>query len=200
MAPSGAGVFHQASVKYSSSFCSVIARRLFGRSAGRVRVHLPISTRLHLGEPQDRLSLAYNTFFADLFVPPPSENELTLRFRITQRGEAADSARLTLQLVLKTGEALETGAGEKITLGADRIELGPAELGGRIRHHGWTMKLDPSARLVWPVYPFNPYADGAETNPEWAVGALSVDLHPTSSGDGPGHHKEQQIDFVILVE
>ena len=62
------------------------------------------------------------------------------------------------------------------------------------------MKLDPTARLVWPVYPFNPYADGPETNLEWAVGALSVDLHPTPTGDAPGHHKEQQIDFVIAVE
>jgi len=51
---------------------------------------------------------------------------LGLRFRITQRGEAADSARLTLQVVLKAGEALETGAGKKMTLDADRIELGPA--------------------------------------------------------------------------
>jgi hypothetical protein len=163
-------------------------------------VHLPMSTRLHIGAPQDRLSLAYNTFFADLFVPPPSENELSLRFRITQRGEAADSARLTLQLVLKAGETLETGTGKKFTLGADRIELGPTDLGGSIRHHGWTMKLDPTARLVWPVYPFNPYADGPETNLEWAVGTLSVDLHPTPTGDAPGHHKEQQIDFVISVK
>lgn len=163
-------------------------------------VHLPMSTRLHIGEPQDRLSLAYNTFFADLFVKPPSENDLSLRFRITQRGEAADSARLTLQLVLKAGEALETGAGRKIALGADQIELGPADLGGWIHHHGWTMKLDPTARLLWPVYPFNPYANGPETNLEWAVGALSVDLHPAPAADSRVHHKEQQIDFVISVK
>jgi hypothetical protein len=163
-------------------------------------VHLPMSTRLHIGEPQDRLSLAYNTFFADLFVTPPSENDLSLRFRITQRGEAADSAQLTLQLVLKAGEALETGAGRKITLGADQIELGPADLGGWIHHHGWTMKLDPTARLLWPVYPFNPYANGPETNLEWAVGVLSVDLHPAPAADSPVHHKEQQIDFVISVK
>jgi len=163
-------------------------------------VHMPMSTRLYLGGPQDRLSLAYNTFFADLFVPPPAENELALRFRITQRGEAADSARLTLQLVLKPGEVLETGAGKKIMLGGERLDLEPADLGGWIRHRGWTVKLDPTARLVWPVYPFNPYANGPETNPEWAVGALSVDLHPSPSGDSPVHHKEQQIDFVISVQ
>jgi hypothetical protein len=67
-----------------------------------------------------------------------------------------------------------------------------------IRHHGWFMKVDPEARLVWPVYPFNPYANGPETTLEWAVGALSVDLHPKKA-NGESQHKEQQIDFVITV-
>ena len=161
-------------------------------------VHMPNSTRLQMGDREDRLSLAYNTFFSDLFIPVPTGNELALRFRIGARGELAESAHLTLQLVLKAGELLETGAGQKITLGADRIELGAAELGGLIRHHGWVMKVDPEARLVWPVYPFNPYANGPETTLEWAVGALSVDLHPKKA-NGESQHKEQQIDFVITV-
>ncbi len=162
-------------------------------------VHMPNSTRLQMGEYEDRLSLAYNTFFCDLFVPAPAADELALRFRIGSRGELAESARLTLQLVLKAGETLETGAGKKITLGADRIELTAAELGGSIRHHGWVMKMDPEARLVWPVYPFNPYANGPETSIEWAVGALSVDLHPKKETAASGH-KEQEIDFVITVD
>jgi hypothetical protein len=161
-------------------------------------VHMPNSTRLQMGDREDRLSLAYNTFFSDLFIPVPTGNELALRFRIGARGELAESARLTLQLVLKAGEMLETGAGQKITLGADRIELGAAELGGLIRHHGWVMKVNPEARLVWPVYPFNPYANGPETSLEWAVGALSVDLHPKKE-NGENQHKEQQIDFLITV-
>jgi hypothetical protein len=161
-------------------------------------VHMPNSTKLQMGEHEDRLSLAYNTFFSDLFLPVPTANELALGFRISSRGELAESARLTLQLVLKAGETLETGTGEKIELGTDRIELGPAELGGSIRHHGWTMKVDPSARLVWPVYPFNPYGNTSETSLEWAVGALSVDLHPQKE-TAESVHKEQRIDFAITV-
>jgi len=151
-----------------------------------------------MGDKQDRLSLAYNTFFADLFVPPPTPDELALHFRIGARGVPADNSRLTLQLVLKAGELLETGAGKKITLGADRIELGPAELDGSIRHHGWSMKVDPAARLVWPVYPFNPYGNSSETSLAWAVGAVSVDLAPKKESPA-SMHKEQQIDFVITV-
>jgi len=162
-------------------------------------VNMPISTRLQMSDREDRLSLAYNTFFSDLFVPTPTTNELTLHFRIGARGSPADSARLTLQLALKAGETLETGGGQKIALGADRVELGPAELGGEIHHHGWSMKVDPTAHLVWPVYPFNPYANASETSLTWAVGALSVDIAP-SKASPTSTHKEQQIDFVIKVE
>ena len=34
-------------------------------------VYMPISTRLQMSDQEDRLSLAYNTFFSDLFVPLP---------------------------------------------------------------------------------------------------------------------------------
>lgn len=160
-------------------------------------VHMPISTRLQMSEQQDRLSLAYNTFFSDLYVPTPSDSKLSLRFAITGRGRPAEDSRLTLQLCLKAGEVLETGAGKKITLGAERIELGPAELGGLIRHHGWTLTIDPTARLIWPVYPHNPYANAPETNLERAVGALSAPLRLKYQ---PGHFVrpgEQEISFVL---
>lgn len=163
-------------------------------------VHMPISTRLQMSDERDRLSLAYNTFFSDLYVPTPTERELTLRFVITGRGRPADDPQLTLQLCLKPGETMETGAGRKITLSAERIELQPADLGGWISHRGWKLKLDPAARLVWPVYPHNPYANSPETDINTAVGALSVPLRLKSQ---PGRYirtNEQEIVFVLEVE
>ncbi len=163
-------------------------------------VHMPISTRLQMSDVRDRLSLAYNTFFSDLYVPTPSERELSLRFVITGRGRPADEPRLTLQLVLQAGETLETGAGKKLRLGTDRIELSPAEIGGWISHHGWKLKVDPTARLVWPVYPFNPYTNAAETDIKYAVGALSVPLRLKSQ---PGRYirtNEQEIVFALEVK
>src|SRR5437867_6567239 len=115
--------------------------------------HMPLSSRLDMSEPQDRLSLSYNTFFSDLDVPQPSETAVTLRFSITGKGTPAVDPRLTLQLCLQPGEVLETGAGRKIVIGPERIELSADELGGRLRHHRWQMKVDPTARLIWPVYP-----------------------------------------------
>ncbi len=163
-------------------------------------VHMPVSTRLQMSDERDRLSLAYNTFFSDLYVPAPSERELTLRFVITGRGSPADDPQLTLQLCLKPGEVSETGAGRKFTLGSERIELQPADLGGSISHRGWKLKLDPAARLVWPVYPHNPYSNAPETDINYAVGALSVPLRLKAQ---PGRYirtNEQEIVFALEVE
>ncbi len=163
-------------------------------------VHMPISTRLQMSEGKDRLSLAYNTFFSDLYVSAPSDTELSFRFSIAGKGRPADDARLTLQLCLKAGETLETGSGRKIVLGPDRMELQPSELGGWIRHHGWTLKIDPTARLIWPIYPHNPYTDAPEKSLEHAVGALSVPLRLKAQ---PGRYirpGEQEIAFTLVVQ
>ena len=152
-----------------------------------------------MGQKQDRLSLAYNTFFTEPYVAKPSESALQFRFSITGRGRPADDPRLTLQLCLKHGEILETATGRKIMLGRDRIELSPDDLGGWIRHHGWRLRFDPTARLVWPVYPHHPYADAPEKGLDHAVGALSVPLRLKAV---PGHHVrpgEQEIQFVVEV-
>jgi hypothetical protein len=75
----------------------------------------------------------------------------------------------------------------------------PEDIGGRLSHHGWQMKVDPDARLVWPVYPHDPYANGPEKSLEHAVGALSVPLRLKAK---PGHYMrphEQEIEFVLAV-
>jgi hypothetical protein len=170
----------------------------FEKLPGQI-IHMPLSSRLQMSEQSDRLSLAFNTFFSDLYVPPPSDNELKLSFVIAGKGTPPEEARLTLQLCLKVGESLETASGKNVVLGKENLELAAGEMGEWIRHHGWTLKIDPSARLVWPVFPHNPYADGLETNLEYAVGALSV---PLVLKEQSGHYvrpNEQQIDFSLSV-
>ena len=81
---------------------------------------------------------------------------------------------MTLQLVLKPGQTLETGTGRKIILGKDKIELSDEELGGLIRHNGWTLRLPRGMRLTWPVYPYNPYRAKPETELALAIGTLSI--------------------------
>lgn len=143
------------------------------RSDAGVRT-IPLSSRLRMNDDRDRLGLGYSTFFAELEVPTPSSDRLPLRFAITETGGGRlMDLTLNLQLCLKFGEVLET-ARAKWTLGEEHLELGPDQIGGWIRHHGWTLRVDPSARLTWPVLPFNPYANAPEKELRFAVGALSM--------------------------
>jgi hypothetical protein len=162
--------------------------------------HLPISSRLQMAADTNRLSLAYNTFFADLYVPTPSEKSVSFRFVICGIGRPSEETLLNLQLCLKEGETLETATGRKITLGEERVELSAQDIGAWIRHHGWTLKVDPTAKLTWPVYPFNPYRNKPETSLEQAVGVLSVPIH---GKEIPGHYVrpgEQEISFELKVD
>jgi len=157
---------------------------------GRI-YHMPLDSRLEMSAERDRLSLAYNTFFSDLEIDRPTDRRLSFRFLVTGKGEP-EEAELTLQLCLKAGEALETGAGQRLLLGSQRVVL--ENLGGWIRHHGWTLQADPTARLTWPVYPFNPYADGPEKTLGYAVGALSVPLRFKEA-----RPRKQEISFTLEV-
>jgi hypothetical protein len=160
--------------------------------------YLPQSSRLQMAGAADRLSLAYNSFFSDLFVKPP-ESKLNLRFVITGKGKPPEEAFATLQLVFKAGETLTT-AKKRLVLSADPVHLSPADIGGWIRRHGWTLQVDPNATLDWPVYPFNPYANARETTLDHAVGALSVPLQLRSE---PGRYvipNEQEIKFTLTAQ
>lgn len=95
--------------------------------------------------------------------------------------EAADGKGVNLSLV-KTSEP---------------VDLTPDVIGGSIKSGGWTLHVDAAARLVWPVYPYNPYQSALEKSLDHAVGALSVPLWLKSV---PGHYvrpHEHQIDFVL---
>ena len=154
--------------------------------------HLPISTALKMEPGLDRLSLAYNTFFADLEVPEPSPQQVAFRFVVTEMGRV-EEAQLAIQLVLRPGEVLETGA-TRMVLGLDRVELGPADVAGVIRHRGWSLRVDSPARLVWPVFPYNPYANAPETSLGLAVGVLTVPIRPQ---DVDGRFRKQDVRFVL---
>jgi hypothetical protein len=135
---------------------------------------IPLSSRLRMADDRDRLGLAYSTFFAEAEIPSPSADRLGLKFAITETGGGRmKDAALHLQLCLKAGETLETKAG-KIMLDDKPVELSAEQLGGVIRHRGWTLKVDSAARLNWPVLPFNPYANAPEKELRYAVGVLTV--------------------------
>ena len=161
----------------------------FTEVIGTDSIHLPVSTYFNMSEQSDRLALAYNVFFATIDVPKPSDKQLKFRIATTYKyGDAV--SELNLQLTLKPGQALETGAGQKIILGEDKIEWGDAELGGWIKHNGWIMQIPVGMRLSWPVYPFNPYRDKPETELSRAIGRLSIPLK----------YEDQEFQFEFEVD
>ncbi len=161
--------------------------------------HLPQVSRLRMANEEDRLSLAYDSFFSDLYVPVPRGPEVGLKFRVTPKGRR-EEACLNLQVCLTAGETLETGAGKKFTVGTEKIELGAADLGGWIRHRGWTLKLDPTARFAWPVFPHNPYGNTAERNLRNAVGVVSVPITANRPSGQPYGSGVQEITIAVRVE
>jgi len=161
----------------------------FEEAIGRDSIHMPVSSRLQMSDDTDKLALAYNVFFAVLEVPKPMQKQLNFRFATTYKWGDAIS-QLHLQLMLKAGDTLETGAGRKIILGKEKIELSSDDLSGLIKHNGWTLHLPTGMHLEWPVYPFNPYKDAPETELERAIGVLSLTLH----------QKDEEFRFTLEAE
>jgi hypothetical protein len=146
------------------------------------------------------LGLGYHTFFAEAEVPAPSPDRLAFRFVITETGRGRlQEGQLNLQLCLKAGEVLET-ATTSVTLDSQRIELGPEQIGSWIRHRGWTLRVDPTARLVWPILPFNPYRNAPETELRHAVGVLSVPLRVQPPAHGALNWRRQEIAFTLETQ
>jgi hypothetical protein len=107
--------------------------------------------------------------------------------------------RLNFQVVLKAGETLET-AKTKVVLDEKRIELTPDQIGGSIRHRGWTLIVDPAARLSWPILPFNPYRNAPETELRHAVGVLSVPVRVQPPPPGGLSWRRGEIAFVLEAQ
>jgi hypothetical protein len=147
----------------------------FTEEIGGNVVHMPISSRLQMEDGIDKLSLSYNTFFAQIEVPVTSEQHLDFRILTTYKWGNAKS-QLNLQLVIRPGQILETGSGRKIIPGREQVNLDSNDLGGKISHNGWILHLPDGAQFTWPVYPFNPYRDGPETSLNHAVGIITVPL------------------------
>jgi hypothetical protein len=160
---------------------------------------VPRSSRLRMTDALDRIGMAYRRFFVDLQVPRPEPERMTFQFKITEVGpNQMGDASINLQLVLKPGEVLET-AHRKVMLDRNPIELGPEEIGGWIRHRGWTLKVPPTARLIWPVLPFNPYRAAPETDLRYAVGRLQVPLHVEKRPDWALNWGRQDLEFTLDV-
>jgi hypothetical protein len=140
---------------------------------------LPLSSRLDTSDTGDRLALAYNTFFAELKMHPATKQSIAFDVSVTPRSKTA-SRQIAFQLYLQPGQFLETQAGTSVLLGENDVHLAGDQIGGWIRHNGWTFHVPLGTRFDWPVRPFNPYANAPETTVEHAVGVATRPLEARS--------------------
>ena len=136
---------------------------------------LPLSSRLDTSGTGDRLALAYNTFFAELRMHPATQQAIAFDVSTTPRSKTS-SRQIAFQLYLRPGQFLETQGGTSVLLGENDVHLAADQIGGWIRHNGWTFHVPSGTRLDWPVRPFNPYANAPETTIEHAVGVIARPL------------------------
>ena len=121
-------------------------------------------------------------------MPKPSADQLKFTINTTYKLDSAVSF-MNIQLMLIAGKTLETGAGRKIVLGEETIDWGDAELGGWIKHNGWTLMIPTGMHLSWPVLPFDPYKNRPEKELSRAIGRLYVPLK----------NEDQKFEFDIKV-
>lgn len=141
---------------------------------------IPLSSKVR--PAADGLALGYHTFFADIGLE--MSDRLTFHFAITETGRGRlQDVTLNLQLCLKAGEKLETAKSKRM-LDDKKIALTPDDIGGWIRHRGWTLHVPANAKLTWPILPFNPYKNAPETDLRHAVGVLSIPVIVYPPKDG----------------
>ena len=124
--------------------------------------HVPSAAKLVL-EPDPGLDLSYGPETCRIRVV--IRDERTLEYVVEATAESDLPAAAHLTLLPHIGEPLETGGGEKVTLGEEPISLSPEQVGGRILYGGCRLHVPAGASLHWPTLPHNPYRKDGRASP-----------------------------------
>lgn len=129
--------------------------------------HVP-SEAVLVREPEVGLNLRYGPEECRIRVKPGDSRTLEYQIEATMSSNLPVSAHLTLIPHLK--ETLETGGGEKVTLGESPLNFTSQQVGGKLTHAGYTLHLPENTTLHWPALPHNPYRkDGSATAAEGRI-------------------------------
>lgn len=123
--------------------------------------HVPSAAKLAVA-PEPWLELTYGPETCRVRVDVKDDRSLEYVIETMAVSELPTCAHLTL--LPRVSQPLETSTGQKLTLGDKPIALSGQPLGSWITHAGYRVHLPPTATLLWPVLPHNPYrADGHAT-------------------------------------
>jgi hypothetical protein len=148
--------------------------------------HVPKHVRLTM-DPEPSLTMAYGPKVCCVRVQVQDERTLKYTLLASERYDVPVAAHLTL--MPHVGQLLETGAGQRITLGADSADLSPEQVGGEVTHAGCRLRLPPTASLRWPTLPHNPYRKDGHAEP--TEGRISIRI--------PFDQDQVQHDITLVV-
>lgn len=133
--------------------------------------HVPSAATLSM-EPRPGLQLKVGPEQCAIRVEVQDPRRLV--YEVERQGQSDLPATAHLTLLPRLGKPLVTGTGRSLKLDAQPVHLGPAELGGVVRHAGFAIRLPAAASVCWPALPHNPYrADG---HAELSEGRISIGL------------------------
>lgn len=132
-------------------------------------LHVPSAATL-VREPAAGLDLTYGDATCRVRVEPKDDRTLIYTVCVNAIADQPVAARLTM--LPKMGKALKTGTGGEYTLGDEPISLSSEEVGGTVSHAGARLRVPPTASLIWPALPHNPYRKDGHAAP--AEGRISI--------------------------
>jgi hypothetical protein len=140
--------------------------------------HVPSAATLSI-KPDASLALTYGGETCRVTVTPKDDRSLVYEVQSTHRSGLPVAAHVTI--LPRLGKPLLTAAGRTAKLGPQRIDLGPAELGGLVRHAGFAIRVPKGASLRWPALPHNPYRADGHAEPQEGRIEIRVPLESDQS-------------------
>ncbi len=139
--------------------------------------HVPKTAEL-VRQPDLGLNLSYGPQACKVRIRVKSDRTLEYHVEAPDPGKLPVAAHLTLIPHLK--QPLMTGQGRTLKLTDERLDLSSDQLGGSIKHAGWSLHLPPGASLHWPALPHNPYRKDGRAGPEEGRIELRIPLEKHS--------------------
>jgi len=116
--------------------------------------HVPSAAEL-ITDPAPGLALSYGPAKCRVLLRFQDADTLEYVVEATGGGELPVAAHLTL--LPRLGKPIATAGGMETTLFAEPIEWSAEQVGGQLRHAGFSLDLPTTASVHWPTLPHNPY-------------------------------------------
>lgn len=146
---------------------------------GSWRIWCPVASQISSNKTEDKVLLDFAGPKCSISIKPFDEKQVKVTFAVTEFAETT-KVQSALLVHLKDGMKIKCGNEEFVAdpLSAKGLHLDPGQV---IESEYWTIESSKEADLVYPGYPFDPYAIDGAAPPEQACAQLVFELTPDSA-------------------